>query len=317
MTAGSAKAIYGKLAETCRFPFQSQPWWLDAVCGPEGWEAVLAFDQDGVPIGAMPYGKTGWKGLPMIRMPLFTAYHHIWIRDMGSDRVVRQNHWEHKILEDLVSKIPRKWLVDQQYSPSFTNGLPFFWKGFQVQTRYTYQLETGSGKEILWEGMESTTRNHIRKAKTLVQVQPDDTTEQLYTLEQLLYKKQGIRVPFSLSELKRIDACLSERQMRSIYVATGKESKVHAASYVVWDGTRAFFLLSGAHPEYRSSGALYLVLWRALKDAAQRGAVFDFEGSMIPNIERVFRSFGAVRVPYLRVIRYGNRVLGGVAALME
>ena len=311
-----AKKIYRNLSEAQRFPFQAQPWWLDAVCGQEGWEAALAYDEDGVPIGAMAYGKSGWKGLPLIRMPQFTAYHHIWMRDMGSERIVRQNHWEYRILEGLVSQIPGKWLVDQAYAPSFTNGLPFFWKGFQVQTRYTYQIETRLPAELLWKDMESATRNQIRKAKTQVQVRRDGTPEQLYELVKMLYEKQGKRAPFSLADLKRVDACLSERQMRTIYIAADEKGAVHAACYVVWDGRRAYGLLSGAHPEFRKSGALYLVLWRALKDAAKREAVFDFEGSMVPKIERVFRSFGAKRVPYLRVVRYGNRLINFLAVLL-
>ena len=308
-----SEKIYRKRSETYQFPFQAQAWWLDAVCGAEGWGAALAFDEDGIPIGAMPYGKLGWKGLPLIRMPLFTVFHHIWIRDMGSDRTVRQYHWEYRILEELVSQIPDHWLVDQQYAPSFTNGLPFFWKGFQVQTRYTYQIETRLPAEVLWKDMESATRNQVRKAKAQVQVRRDGTPEQLYQVVKMLYEKQGKRAPFSLADLQRVDACLSERQMRTIYLAADEDGVVHAGCYVVWDGRRAYGLLSGAHPEFRKSGALYLVLWRALKDAAKREAVFDFEGSMAPKIERVFRSFGAERVPYLRMIRYRNRLIHALA----
>ncbi len=315
MSIPSRKENYRLLAKAQLFPFQAQPWWLDLVCGPEGWDVAVSLDEDGQAIGAMPFGTLGWKGLPLIRMPLFTAFHHIWLRDLGSDRSVRQYHWEYKTLAELVSRIPAKWVVDQLYAPPFSNGLPFFWAGFRIQTRYTYQLQTQLPAEEMWKEMEAATRNQIRKAKPQVQVRRDGTPEQLYELLRLLYEKQGKRVPFALAELQNIDAALSSREMRTIYLATDDQGWVHAACYVVWDQGRAYGLLSGAHPEFRKSGALYLVLWRALKDAAKREALFDFEGSMLPRIERVFRSFGAKRVPYLRMVRYKYRWLEALAVL--
>jgi len=57
----------------------------------------------------------------------------------------------------------------------------------------------------------------------------------------------------------------------------------------------------GADPRLRSSGAQSLLFWEAIKLASEKNLKFDFEGSMIEPIERVFRAFGATQVPYLQL----------------
>ena len=316
MSIGKFKKAYVNLGIKHQLPFQAQAWWLDAVCGPEGWDVALAFDDEHTPIGAMPFGKDRWKGLPILRMPPFTAYFPIWLRDMGSARIVRQYHWTHKALKDLIGQMPGRWWIDQQYEPAFTNGLPFYGKGYKVLTRYTYHLDPLDPVDGLWKGMESATRNLIRKAKSQTRIQTGENTEQLYGLIRDSYRRRGQKAPFSLESLLSIDAELASRDMRTIYTATDAQGALHAACYIVWDKDKAYGLLNGAHPDYRQSGALYRVLWQAIKDASKRGLTFDFEGSVLPQIERVFRSFGAKRVPYLRVVRYQNRFVEALVTLL-
>ena len=83
-----------------------------------------------------------------------------------------------------------------------------------------------------------------------------------------------------------------------------------AVAYVVWDGNAAYYLLGGADPALRTSGASSLLLWEALRRARDVTDVFDFEGSMLAPVERFFRGFGAVQTPYLRVSRATARPSG-------
>ena len=67
--------------------------------------------------------------------------------------------------------------------------------------------------------------------------------------------------------------------------------------------------MGGGDPALRTSGASSLCLWQAIKLAGEMGKSFDFEGSMIEPIERLFRAFGARQTPYMRVSRSPNRLL--------
>jgi len=81
------------------------------------------------------------------------------------------------------------------------------------------------------------------------------------------------------------------------------------------DTSYAYYLLGGADPRLRSSGAQSLLFWEAIKLASRKNLKFDFEGSMIEPIERVFRAFGAVQVPYLQI--YGAAPLVKILLLIR
>ena len=71
----------------------------------------------------------------------------------------------------------------------------------------------------------------------------------------------------------------------------------------MWDKHAAYYLLAGADPDLRNSGASSLLAWEALMRARERTDVFDFHGSMLRPVERFFRAFGARQTPYLSVTR--------------
>jgi hypothetical protein len=97
------------------------------------------------------------------------------------------------------------------------------------------------------------------------------------------------------------------RDARRMFFAEDSEGRIHAALYIVMGAGYAYYLLGGADPQFRSSGAQNLLLWEAIGFASEMGLRFDFEGSVIEPIERVFRAFGALQVPYLQV--YGAKPL--------
>ena len=81
--------------------------------------------------------------------------------------------------------------------------------------------------------------------------------------------------------------------------AVDEKDCVHAAAYVVWGGEVAYYLVGGGDPELRCSGAGSLVMWESILRAREVAPVFDFEGSMLPPVERFFRAFGGRQTPYL------------------
>jgi hypothetical protein len=306
---------YKDLAQSHHFPFQAQPWWLDAVCGPGQWSAAVVIGNDDKPLAAMPYGKIGWKKMPIVRMPVFTTYFPIWLRETETLKRESAYHREAQALRLLVEQLPAPWIFDQQLDPDFSNGLPFYQQGFHLSTRYTYLIDDLLFPQHIFQEMEGNTRKNIRKAQRLTTINKQGSLEELYHLITLSFQRQGKKPPFSPKQLQIADACLAKRDMRFIYIASDGQN-AHAGVYLVRDHKKTTLLLAGTHPQYRQSGALYFLLWEAIKDAAKYTPAFDFEGSMIPPIERVFRSFGARRVPYLRVIRYQNRLLAAAAALL-
>ena len=57
----------------------------------------------------------------------------------------------------------------------------------------------------------------------------------------------------------------------------------------------------GSDTALRTSGAISILLWRAIQDMAAKGLAFDFEGSMLPQVEPLYRAFGATPKHYFQI----------------
>ena len=84
-------------------------------------------------------------------------------------------------------------------------------------------------------------------------------------------------------------------------MAVDDEGRTHAALFTVFDSKTAYYLAGGGDPDLRDSGAMTLLLWDSIQHASGFAEVFDFEGSMIPEIERFFRGFGGDLISCMKV----------------
>ena len=123
-------------------------------------------------------------------------------------------------------------------------------------------------------------------------------------MQRKTFERQGRKLPFNESIIRKLDNELKCRDSRVLLYAYDDEDNVHAATYFVFDNNRCYYLLSGGDPDFRNSGATSLLLWEGIKLASNRVKIFDFEGSMIEDIERFVRSFGACPRVYYRVTKF-------------
>jgi hypothetical protein len=74
-----------------------------------------------------------------------------------------------------------------------------------------------------------------------------------------------------------------------------------AGVYIVHDAHTAYYLMGG-YSKNAHHGAGALAMWHAILKAKEMGLeVFDFEGSIIPAIERYFRGFGGKLTPIFSI----------------
>jgi hypothetical protein len=141
----------------------------------------------------------------------------------------------------------------------------------------------------------------------------------LFNLHKLTFARQELQLPYSREFVRRLDDACNARAACQSFFAEDEARRVHAAAYIVWDERSAYYLMGGGDPELRTSGAMSLVLWEAIKFSHQVSRRFDFEGSVIEPIERFFRAFGARQVPYFYVSRYSRsmRMLMSVRDMMR
>jgi len=298
-------------------PIFAQPWWLDAVA-PDAWSASTV-ELDGRLVARLPYvTRSRWGAVTLGGAPL-TRYLGPWV-DAGDGKPGTRLSREHQRCQELIGGLPPFASFAQRFDPRFTNGLPFRWQGFGLQVRYTYVLEPLPAPEDdpvddAWRGLRENIRREVRKADRSVRLRDDLGADALLDLVERTYARQGRRPPVVRDIVRRAaEACLA-RNSGGLLFAQDPSGKVHAGALVVWDDDTAYYVLGGAEPELRSSGAASRVVWEAAKRALASGLAFDFCGSMQPSIERFFRAFGARQVPYLLVTKNAWRPLRLARAL--
>lgn len=285
-------------AEAPDLPLFMQDWYLDAVCGEGQWSAALVRKGDKV-VGIFPYflkKKLLWQYVampPLCRMmgPYLLPEHRTPRREMP-------------LLRELIGQLPPLAAFEQDFNYTATNWLPFYWRGFQQTTRYSYLLQLTDLKTLRANLTPDYRNNKLPKAAAKVRVQTGDDLNLFFRVHNRSFQRQGLEAPIPFELLQRLDQALVAHRAREIFWATDtKTGAVHSVAYLAWDQHSAYYLLAGDDPALRSSGAGILLAWEAIRYAQEtlNLKTFDFAGSMIKPIERVRRQFGAEPKPYFRV----------------
>jgi hypothetical protein len=287
-----------------------QPWWLDAVA-PGRWNEV-AVEHEGSVVARLPYVVRGRRRLCVLTQSSLMQTLGPWVErsDASPARALAR---EHELLTELEAKLPPAQGFQQQFSPLMLNALPFFWAGYRLEVRYTYRLEDLRSVDDLWEGLRNNIRREVRKARKRVEIVEDLGVDVFHDVFSKTYERQGIPIPHTLSELERLHAACTQRGAGAMLFARDDSGEVHAVVWVVWDANAAYYLLGGAEPRLRTSGASSLLLWEGIKRAREHTDVFDFHGSMVQAVERFTRGFGCRQTPYLSVSRMGTPLRVAIA----
>jgi lipid II:glycine glycyltransferase (peptidoglycan interpeptide bridge formation enzyme) len=289
----------------------SQDWYLDAVCGADRWDVALV-ERDGGICAALPYYvrlKVG--GLRVLGCPPLTQCLGPWLKYPEEQKYASRLSFEKEMYTALIDNLPPFAYFSQHFHVGVRNWLPFYWRGFEQTTRYTYRLDLTPSPEELMATFKSNARGKIRKAAKCVTVRCDLGAERFYEVNKLTFERQGLEIPYDLELFQSADQALASKDRRRMFFAIDDEQHVHSALYLIWDAEAAYVHLVGESPEYRASGAGILLIWEAIAYVRDtlRLRWFDFEGSMIESVESVRRECGGIQTPYFRITKVNSRLL--------
>ncbi len=283
-------------------PLFYNSWYLDAACGKESWDAAVFTDKNGQTLGIWPYHIKSKYGLRYITMPTLTPYMGPWIVLIKEAKSSTINSNQHNIISTLNANIPDVHFSTIHTHPDLLNLLSLQWAGYQELKRYTYRLDLSNGN--LWENLDAKQRNIIRKAGSTLIVRQSSDIEKFYDYNSMSFDRQSEKIPYKLNELTSIDNALNQQNSRVILQAHNPTTgRTHGMIYLVYDQLTVYLIAIGSDSEERHQGSIPLLVWKAISKFSTSHKIFDFEGSMIPNIERFFRSFGGTLIPYSRLFR--------------
>lgn len=299
----SRKEIYRRFCEEGYTPIYSQPWWMDAVCGPENWDVWVHEDNGGTVDAAMPcYFEERAHGRYITKAPL-TQNNGIVFRHPAGAHAVTRAKFEERVAREAIAWVDSLGLAvyEQQYPTTFTNWLPFSWNGCTALPRYTYVIEDTSDLDIVWATMDSNARKKIRKGQRGQTMCEDIGPQEFWDEHEKIFAKQGLPCPFSKELWMRLHEAVIAHGQGEILCMRNEDGAATSILFVVWDGERAYQLLGGGIPEYMNCESYHALIWECVKRAAGRGLIYDFEGSMIERISKSFREFGGVPELYFRI----------------
>ena len=305
-----------KYREFCKkekdIPIFSKDWWLDSVCGVDNWDVVLV-EKGGQIWASWPYLLKKKFIFKISTMPPLTQTLGIYIKYPEGQKYHNKLSWEKEIINELIEKFPKVDFFSQNFHFSFTNWLPFYWKGFCQTTRYTYIIKDLILKteEDILSNIDSSYRNKIKKASKTIKIKDDLNIDEFYEINKKTFLRQNLNIPYNFNFLKNHDEILKEKNRRKIFYAIDSNGNIHSSLYLTWDDFSSYVHMVGEDPELRKSGAGILLLFESIMFTKKvlKLSEFNFEGSMIENIEIVRRSFGAIQTPYFNISKINSKLL--------
>ena len=279
----------------------SYSWWLQTVC-PERFRILLVRNGKGIVCG-LPV-VTGRKGpFAVSMMPRYTQTLGPIFQPFEDAREYSKISTQIEALNALLPHIPRCAYLNMRCHHSFTNILPFIWAGYSSEVHFTYLFDDLSDLGRIYDGISSKYRNKISKAQNSgVEVRESDDIEAF--IETIRISLPANIFKGSAGMIRSLNDACRQHNARRLYFAVDQSGLVHSTLFVVHDRNCTYNLIQGGDLGLRKSGANILSMWRSIQDAATQSRVYDFEGSMLQNIEIVFRSFGAVQKPYFTLKKY-------------
>lgn len=240
-------------------------------------------------------------GLHIFRNPPFTAYIGPFLEIKADNPVTIMDTWKRvlSLIADFIESLSCS-VVSVCLNKNVVDTQPFTWKKFKVAPAYTYILDMSKSIEDIRKGMSSERRNDINKAaRDGLVVKRLDNFEVVKSLVLKTFSRQEVMI-----NKDYLDKVLFEyaSDTNSFAFVAFEDGDPIAASFCVYDKSCAYYLLGGYDCEKKHHGAGALAVWEAMRYAQELGLkYFDFEGSMIPQIEKYFRGFGGQLTPYYRI----------------
>ena len=137
----------------------------------------------------------------LITQPPLTQTNGLWIKYPDDQRSSKRHFYEKEIMNKIIDKLENLNvdLYSQNFHYSFTNWQPFYWRGFQQTTRYTFVIEDLSSHDTIFSQFSKVVRKNIRKTAKQANIYNSDNIEKFYTLNEQDFKRQGLEVTYSLS----------------------------------------------------------------------------------------------------------------------
>lgn len=250
-------------------------------------------------IGTFYYFKKSKYGISYIIPPPFHPYNGlIFFPEAQSEH--RKNsvfkNLQHLISEYLFKK-EKATYIRFSLPPAYVDTQVFQWEKWKVNVHYTYQLSLHLSQDEILNNLSSEKRKSIRKAeKDGIMIVEENNYDVIIPLIYQTFHRQKKKINHTY-----IHKILKEwaNETNSFAFVAYHHHQAIACTFCVYDSKSAYYLFGGYDTHKAHHGAGVNCMWHSiLKSKTLQLKTFDFEGSMLPAVERYFRDFGGKMIPY-------------------
>jgi lipid II:glycine glycyltransferase (peptidoglycan interpeptide bridge formation enzyme) len=294
----SYQKLYTKLGTV----FNS-PEWI-TVYGKE-LELIGIYNDNQELIGCFYVYKSSKLGLSYIVNPPFSPNNALIFINPAEGRSNRISFEKsiHSNIAEWFKKQNAKLCVSS-FPYEFSDMQEYFWREFKVIPHYTYRLSLRFSEKDLFLNMSAEKRKSIRKAeKDNITARLENNAETIINLVKKTFHRKNKRFNLNLAS-KIITSFLSNG--KGYAFVSSHNGKDISCNFCIHDKHTAFYLFGGYDAESKHHGAGVLSMWECIKHAKKLNlSVYDFEGSMLPEVEKYFRDFGGDLIPYFTINKAG------------
>ncbi len=279
-------------------PIYLKSWYLKSVCTEGDFKALVYNNEFGSSYLLPIYIKSKF-GLKYAPMPNLCK----WLGPVPLNTILPNS--KHPITKKI------KFLEQNFYYNSHYN-LPKEFSGVDQIKCHSYQIDLRQQIEDIYGNINSGYRNNkLPKAENLIlKISKDHKI--ICDLQFMSYGYSNFSPPFSKEFLLAHVKSIIYNNSGMVLSLHDRFGKPYAAAFLIWDTDKAYFHLAGMDPNYKKSSASIRIIWECIQYSKEilRKNIFDFEGSMIPRLERVRKNFGASKVYYSKVKYFNNDFIG-------
>ncbi len=252
---------------------------LDIAC-PNGWEALVWGDYDAV----MPFPL----GRVLIYHQTFTPF---WIQQLG---VFKKEGFsiDKELLQAFLLKKYRLFDCCVFDASDFK-------KEWIQQERLNFELPLDENRKANYS---KNLKRLIKKAEKS-ELKWEESTD-INTLIQFFRENKGVQInAYKDQDYTRLQRLIEQdvHKGEGIVLQVKSEGVIVAMAFFQIAFGRASYLLGTSNEEGRGQGAMQFLLDAFISNYHKNLSILDFEGSMIPGIQRFVKSFGAKPKTYFRV----------------
>ncbi|MFN4886450.1 MAG: hypothetical protein ACK5HD_09570 [Bacteroidota bacterium] len=248
---------------------------------------VLQIEEDGGQLVAafLVWSTNSWWGKQVITPPLMPTI-GIYTENTVSKRS-GQNTKRKEVLQCLISGLRESnyayWKLD--FPPDWNDFQPFIWEGIQPAMKYTYRIDL---KSTWREQISGKLKNVLTRKESYV------FTNGLFTPEQWRSFNLGLN-QYGITGGSGFEEMIGSNNATPFYCIAEEKGR-YLAVCGLFDGVMYYFAAVNEKKDNALSacGLMHCIELAESLDARS----FDFEGSMMPNVERFFRGFGGQLINY-------------------